>query len=89
MSQRRILVTGASRGIGWAIFAMLAKQPEHYVVGTATTSAGADALNARIKAEGLNGEACALNVSINRKLRPALTSRLMPSLIMRASPKMV
>lgn len=48
------LVTGASRGIGKAIAARLARDGAR-VVGTATTSAGADAIAAELQAGGGGG----------------------------------
>ena len=44
------LVTGASRGIGAAVAASLAE--EHYVVGTATSEAGASAISAELGDRG-------------------------------------
>lgn len=50
-SVRVALVTGASRGIGAAIASELA-QTGHYVVGTATTEAGAAEISARLGDQG-------------------------------------
>ena len=55
------LVTGASRGIGAAIAAELARQGFH-VVGTATTEAGAQAIGQSLAAVG-RGQGVALNVT--------------------------
>ena len=53
------LVTGASRGIGQAITERLVKQ-SFYVVGTATSEGGAQAISERL---GSNGECRVLNVT--------------------------
>jgi 3-oxoacyl-[acyl-carrier protein] reductase len=55
------LVTGASRGIGAAIAAELARQG-FYVVGTATTDAGAQAIGQSLSAVG-HGQGVSLNVT--------------------------
>ena len=59
-SPRVALVTGASRGIGRAIAAMLAGQG-FLVIGTATTEAGAQAIGAALAAHG--GQGLALDVN--------------------------
>src|SRR5689334_9466600 len=56
------LVTGASRGIGKAIALTLAKKGA-YVIGTATTSQGADAISDMFVQEGLKGEGVSLDVT--------------------------
>jgi 3-oxoacyl-[acyl-carrier protein] reductase len=56
------LVTGASRGIGRAIALELAKQGAS-VVGTATTPAGADAIQRELAAGGGRGAGVVLNVN--------------------------
>ena len=53
------LVTGASRGIGQAISECLVKQ-DFYVIGTATSEAGAEAISERL---GSAGEGRVLNVT--------------------------
>ena len=53
MKQRVALVTGASRGIGAAIALRLSKAG-FYVVGTATTEAGAASISAALGAQGSN-----------------------------------
>lgn len=56
------LVTGASRGIGRAIAVNLGKQGA-FVVGTATSDKGAEAISAYMKEEGINGVGKKLDVS--------------------------
>ncbi len=56
------LVTGASRGIGKAIADALGAQGA-MVIGTATTSKGADAISARFEEAGISGEGMCLDVS--------------------------
>src|SRR5260221_9459334 len=55
------LVTGASRGIGHAILHSLGKAGA-MVIGTATTEAGAAAIDTAIHAAGLKGAGMMLNV---------------------------
>lgn len=56
------LVTGASRGIGRAIAIELARQGA-YVIGTATSEAGAATIGEYLAAEGLKGNGAVLNVN--------------------------
>ncbi|MDX2345859.1 MAG: 3-oxoacyl-ACP reductase FabG [Legionella sp.] len=56
------LVTGASRGIGMAIAKTLAEQGA-YVIGTATTDAGAARITAYLEEAHLTGEGAVLNVT--------------------------
>lgn len=56
------LITGASRGIGQSILHTLGQQG-YYVIGTATTSVGADAINAYINEHKLNGRGVALDIT--------------------------
>lgn len=59
---RKVLITGASRGIGWAIANAMAGAGAQ-VTGTATTESGAQALQARlIDAHGA-GRGCVLNLA--------------------------
>lgn len=57
------LVTGASRGIGRAIALDLGRAGA-VVIGTATTEAGAEAITAMIREQGLQGQGMALNVTV-------------------------
>ena len=62
-SERRVaLVTGASRGIGQAIARELGRQGR-VVIGTATSQAGADSIDADLKAHGIDGEGRVLDVT--------------------------
>jgi len=56
------LVTGASRGIGAAIAQALGKQGAT-VIGTATTTGGAESINASFKVAGIKGLGIALDVN--------------------------
>lgn len=56
------LVTGATRGIGKAIALKLA-QKGAYVVGTATTDAGAQSISASLEAEQYAGEGVILDIT--------------------------
>lgn len=56
------LVTGASRGIGQAIAVALGKAGAT-VIGTATSAAGADAINAHLASESITGRGAVLNVT--------------------------
>ena len=62
MSDKVALVTGASRGIGKAIAAELGKQGM-VVVGTATSTSGAENISAYMQELGINGEGMMLNVT--------------------------
>jgi 3-oxoacyl-[acyl-carrier protein] reductase len=62
MDARIALVTGASRGIGKAILHGLARSG-FWVVGTATSEAGAQAIGEELAAAGLKGEGLMLNVN--------------------------
>ena len=62
MTDKVALVTGASRGIGQAIAKQLGGAG-FSVVGTATSSSGAEKISAYLKDAGINGTGMALNVN--------------------------
>ena len=67
------LVTGASRGIGQAIALNLARKGA-YVIGTATTIAGAQAISDLLKQENLNGEGLVLDVTSKEGVEHLMSS---------------
>lgn len=60
--KKTVLVTGASRGIGQAIALNLA-QKGAYVIGTATSTEGASAIESMFQAHHLTGEGVVLDVT--------------------------
>lgn len=78
------LVTGASRGIGKAIAIKLAAN-QHYVIGSATTQDGAEAISAYLKEQGLKGEGVVLNVtsqeSVDHLLARLADENKLPSIL--------
>ena len=73
LSGQIALVTGASRGIGQAIALELGKQGA-VVVATATSESGAQAIDAYLKAAGINGAGLALNVNDSGQIEQTLTT---------------
>ncbi|MGH8583074.1 MAG: 3-oxoacyl-ACP reductase FabG [Gammaproteobacteria bacterium] len=71
MSDRIALVTGASRGIGAAIAQTLARQGQ-FVVGTATTEAGAAHITAALAEQGLAGRGLLMQVDRTESVETAL-----------------
>lgn len=62
MTDKIVLITGASRGIGAAILQVMA-QTGATIIGTATSQNGADNITAAIEAAGATGKGMVLNVS--------------------------
>lgn len=59
---KKVLVTGASRGIGQAIALTLARAGGE-VIGTATSAEGAERISARFREAGLSGQGHVLNIA--------------------------
>ena len=78
------LVTGASRGIGAGI-AKLFGESGSYIIGTATTQQGADAITQRINNGVSKGEGVVLDVSnsedVNRIIKEMKERDLLPSIL--------
>jgi len=72
---RRALVTGASRGIGQAIATDLASRGVH-VIGTATSTAGAEAIEAHFAANQLSGQGVVANVDDSSAIEALIASLL-------------
>ncbi len=72
---RRALVTGASRGIGQAIATDLASRGVH-VIGTATSTAGAEAIEAHFAAAKLPGQGVVANVDNASAIETLIASLL-------------
>jgi len=62
LTAKRVLVTGASRGIGAAIAQTLGARGA-VVLGTATSDAGAEAITERLQQAGIEGAGLKLNVT--------------------------
>lgn len=62
MTDKIVLITGASRGIGAAILQVMA-QTGATIIGTATSPAGADKITAAIETAGATGKGMVLNVA--------------------------
>ena len=67
------LVTGASRGIGKAIALNLARKGA-YVIGTATSAEGAEAISKFFQQEQVQGEGMALDVTSREAVENLMTS---------------
>jgi len=67
------LVTGASRGIGQAIALELGRQGA-FVVGTATSPAGADAIGQQFATAGIKGAGKPLNVNDAQQIESAVAA---------------
>lgn len=78
------LVTGASRGIGAGI-AKLFGESGSYIIGTATTQEGADAITQRVNNGVSKGEGVVLDVSnsedVNRIIKEMKEKDLLPSIL--------
>ena len=78
------LVTGASRGIGAGI-AKLFGESGSYIIGTATTQEGADAITQRLNNGVSKGEGVVLDVSnsedVNRIIKEMKERDLLPSIL--------
>ncbi|ARG97484.1 3-oxoacyl-ACP reductase FabG [Legionella micdadei] len=66
------LVTGASRGIGKAVALTLAKKGA-FVIGTATSSQGAEAISTMFAEEKINGEGVVLDVTSKEGVENLMT----------------
>lgn len=66
------LITGASRGIGKAIALKLGQQPNLFVVGSATTEAGASGITQYLQAAGIMGEGILLDINSAEEIERAL-----------------
>jgi 3-oxoacyl-[acyl-carrier protein] reductase len=82
--RKTALVTGASRGIGRAILERLGRDGA-FVVGTATTDVGAKAIQAALRAAGIDGRGVVARVddsaSVDALLEQLKTDGVVPSIL--------
>ncbi|CDZ79268.1 3-oxoacyl-[acyl-carrier-protein] reductase FabG [Legionella massiliensis] len=72
LQDKIVLVTGASRGIGKAIALNLAKKGA-YVIGTATSTQGAESISASFNEEQVSGEGIVLDVTSKEAVENLMT----------------
>tara|TARA_Y100000588_G_C13940226_1_gene789718 strand:- start:31 stop:777 length:747 start_codon:yes stop_codon:yes gene_type:complete len=72
LHEKTALVTGASRGIGKAIAISLAKKGA-YVIGSATSEKGAQAISTYFKENNLKGEGVILDVTTKKSIEDLLS----------------
>lgn len=75
-SAKRVLVTGASRGLGRAIAQQLAADGYHVTVHYRGNKAGAEATLAQIQAAGGTGDILSFDISDRQAVREALTTHI-------------
>jgi 3-oxoacyl-[acyl-carrier protein] reductase len=70
--KKLVLITGASRGIGWAITERFCT-PDYIIVGTSTSKEGADRITERLKALNVTGAGVVLDISRHESIENMLT----------------
>jgi 3-oxoacyl-[acyl-carrier protein] reductase len=71
LNEKISLITGASRGIGEAIMLTLGKNGS-FVIGTATSEKGAEAITQNLKDNGIEGKGMVLNVADDESIENTL-----------------
>jgi 3-oxoacyl-[acyl-carrier protein] reductase len=71
LNEKISLITGASRGIGEAIMLTLGKNGS-FVIGTATSEKGAEAITQNLKDNGIDGKGMVLNVADDESIENTL-----------------